>query len=100
MAQLATRGVGYSIDEEGDRAPRGEARRKPFLEAVAGRHRHQCRADEAGRVDERDQLGRDGGLASGQESIDGLVKALGRRAGWQEGLLVEIGIGSGRTAPS
>jgi hypothetical protein len=37
-------------------------------------------AQHRGGIDQRRQLRPDGGLASGQKSIDGLIQAFGRRA--------------------
>jgi hypothetical protein len=44
-------------------------------------------------VDQRRQLRPNGGLASGQKTIDGLIQAFGRRARWQAGLLGRCGSG-------
>jgi hypothetical protein len=49
-------------------------------------------AQHRGGIDQRRQLRPDGGLASGQESIDGLIKAFGRRARCQKGLLARYSI--------
>lgn len=87
MAQLAARRLAERRQHLGDgargREPGGEAR----LEAGAGRQRGEGVAQHRGGVDQRRQLRPDGGLASGQESIDGLIEAFGRRARWQKGLL-------------
>jgi len=55
------------------------------LEARACRERAERRADGRGGVDQRRQLRSNGWMASGQESIDGLIQAFGRRAGRQAG---------------
>lgn len=63
------------------RQPRGEA----SLETRSGRKRAERRTHGQGSIDQRRQLRPNGGLASGQKAIDGLIQAFGRRAGWQAG---------------
>ena len=97
MPQLAARSVGQGGHDLGDR-PRGrESRRQARLEAHAGGERSERVAQHRGSVDQRRQLRPDGGLASGQEAIDGLIQAFGRRARWQAGSPRSLRIG--RSAP-
>lgn len=85
MAQLATRRIADGCHQLGNRPAGGEAGGEPGLEARAGRWRRQRRAQDGRGIDQRCQLRPGGGLVSGQEAIDGLIQAFGRRAGGQAG---------------
>ncbi len=85
MTQLVARRVADRRDEVRKcplaRQARGEAR----LEPRSGRERSERGPHDRGSVDERRQLRPNGGIASGQKAVDGLIQAFGRRAGWQSG---------------
>ena len=85
MVELMPRGIADRRHELSQRPGRGQARGEPRLEARAGGERAERRAHHRRGVDQRRQLGPHDGVASAQESIDGLIKAFGRRAGWQSG---------------
>lgn len=94
MVQLVPRGIADRGDELSERAGRSQARGKPSLEAGARGEGAERRAHDRGGVDQRRQLRPDDGVASAQESIDGLIKAFGRRARWQVNLLGRCGLPS------
>jgi hypothetical protein len=83
VAQLSAGRIAQGRHQVGEGAGRGQPRGEPCLEAAARRKRPERRAQRRGGIDQRRQLRPGGGLASGQEAIDGLIQAFGRRARWQ-----------------
>jgi len=81
MMELMPGGIADRCDQLSQRPGRGQPRGEPRLEARAGGERAERRAHDRGGVDQRRELGRNDGVTSAQESIDGLIKAFGRRAG-------------------
>jgi hypothetical protein len=85
VAKLASGRIADRRDKALERSMPGQPGGEPSLETRSGRKRAERRADGRGGVDQRRQLRGNGWMASGQESIDGLIQAFGRRAGWQAG---------------
>jgi hypothetical protein len=85
VAQLAPGRIPDRRDNALERPVPGQPEGEPSLETGPGREGAERRADGRGGVDQRRQLRPNGWVASGQESIDGLIQAFGRRAGWQAG---------------
>jgi hypothetical protein len=85
VAKLAQGGIADRRDKVLERSMPGQPGCEARLETGSGGERTERRADGRGGIDQRRQLRPDGWMASGQESIDGLIQAFGRRAGWQAG---------------
>lgn len=81
VPQLAPGRIADRCDKVLERSVPGQPGGEAGLETRSGRERAERRADGRGGVDQRRQLRPNGGVASGQESIDGLIQAFGRRAG-------------------
>jgi hypothetical protein len=73
MMELVPRGLADRRDQLSERPGRGQSRGEPRLEARAGGERAERGAHDGRSVDQRRQLGSHDGVASAQESIDGLI---------------------------
>jgi hypothetical protein len=85
VAQLTAGRVADRRDEVLKRPVARQSRGEASLETRASGERAERRSHRGSSIDQGHQVRPNGGMASGQKAIDGLIQAFGRGAGWQAG---------------